>query len=403
MTVSSGFYNSLNNDRRYDAAQMGSIFDGIIQDGVYQAYGSAFQVLATTGNTITVGTGRAWYNHTWLLNDALLTINMDSAEAVLHRYDEIVIEVNSTDAVRANTIKVVKGSASSTPSRPTLTRTPTVNQYSLATVYRAGGSTVITQGNITNRVGTLDNPYSSSILTTNVSVFSLYDNSGLSSMHRNVFRGFNLGSSLTSDQKTVIQNGTFAGLWLGDYWVIGGVNWRIVDIDYWYGLGDTPFNTHHLVIMPDNTLYNTTMNNSSITDAGYGGSLMRSTNLNGAKTTINAAFPSAVLTRRDLFSSSASNGNITNYNWYSTTVEIPSETMMFGNKFYGTDQSTISTSQLSLFATKPSFIRPSNSAMSWLNNVNSADEFAGIHAYGNPDFFGANESVGVRPVFAIGV
>jgi len=328
---------------------------------------------------------------------------MDSAEAVLHRYDEIVIEVDSTDAVRANTIKVVKGSASSSPSRPTLTRTPTVNQYSLATVYRAGGSTVITQGNITNRVGTFDNPYSSSILTTNVSVLSLYDNSGLSSMHRNVFRGFNLGSSLTSDQKTVIQNGTFAGLWLGDYWVIGGVNWRIVDIDYWYGLGDTPFNKHHLVIMPDNTLYNTTMNNSSITDMGYGGSLMRSTNLNGAKTTINAAFPSAVLTRRDLFSSSASNGNITNYNWYSTTVEIPSETMMFGNKFYGTDQSTISTSQLSLFATKPSFIRPSNPAMSWLNNVNSADEFAGIHTYGNPDFFGANESVGVRPVFAIGV
>lgn len=159
MSVTSGFYNSLNHDRTYDAIQMSSIFDGIIMDGVYQSIGDAFSVKATTGNNITVGTGRAWFNHSWTLNDALLPIELEDSELLLDRYDAVVLEVNGTDEVRENSIKIVKGTPASSPQYPTLTKSGGVYQYPLAYILREAESTSVTQANITNRIGTEDCPF----------------------------------------------------------------------------------------------------------------------------------------------------------------------------------------------------------------------------------------------------
>ncbi len=72
--------------------------------------------------------------------------------------------------------------------------------------------------------------------------------------------------------------------------VIGGRIWRIVDMDYWYNCGDTAFTSHHLVIMPDEALYNAQMNTTNVTTGGYVGSAMYKSNLANAKTIVNAAF-----------------------------------------------------------------------------------------------------------------
>ena len=93
--------------------------------------------------------------------------------------------------------------------------------------------------------------------------------------HRNVFRGKNLGTSVTAAQKAAIQNGTFDDLFIGDYWVINGVNWTIADMDYWYNCGDTAFTRHHLVIIPGGQLYSAKMNDTNTTEGGYFGSKMR--------------------------------------------------------------------------------------------------------------------------------
>ena len=74
MSVTFGFYNSKEGDRRYDAIQMSSIFDGIIQDGILQHVGTAMVVKESEAMIINVGVGRAWFNHTWTLNDALLPL-----------------------------------------------------------------------------------------------------------------------------------------------------------------------------------------------------------------------------------------------------------------------------------------------------------------------------------------
>lgn len=164
MSVTSGFFNSLNGDRRYNAEQMSAIFDGIINDGVFANIGTAFGVKADTGNGITVGIGRAWFNNTWLLNDAILPITADASEVLLDRYDAVVIEIDHSDAVRAGSIKIVKGTPSSSPPRPTMVSTLEVHQYPLAYIYRKAGSSSIVQENITNMIGTSSCPYITGIL-----------------------------------------------------------------------------------------------------------------------------------------------------------------------------------------------------------------------------------------------
>lgn len=169
MAVTFGFYNSQNGDRVYDAVQMSSIFDGLIGNGVYAMIGDLFAVHAVTPASmdITVGTGRAWFNHTWTLNDAALSLTLDTAEVLQDRIDAVVIEINTT--ARTNSIKVLKGIPSTeSPAAPTMNQNKPdavsgLYQYPLAYIFvgrsQTTGSTVITQGNITNKVGTAECPF----------------------------------------------------------------------------------------------------------------------------------------------------------------------------------------------------------------------------------------------------
>ena len=166
MSVSSGFFNSLNGDRKYNAAQMSAIFDGLIIDGVFASIGTAFAVKAAGGLTVNVGIGKAWFDHTWTVNDSILPMTAPEAEVLLDRIDAVVLEVNGMESVRKNTIKFVKGNPSSAPSRPTLTNEGNVHQYPLCYIYRKYGTAVINQTDITPMVGTESTPFVTGILQT---------------------------------------------------------------------------------------------------------------------------------------------------------------------------------------------------------------------------------------------
>lgn len=166
MSVSSGFFNSLNGDRKYNAAQMSAIFDGLIIDGVFASIGTAFAVKAAGGLTVNVGVGKAWFDRTWTVNDSILPMTAPEAEVLLDRIDAVVLEVNGMESVRENTIKFVKGNPSSAPSRPTLTNEGNVHQYPLCYIYRKYGTVVINQADITPMVGTESTPFVTGILQT---------------------------------------------------------------------------------------------------------------------------------------------------------------------------------------------------------------------------------------------
>jgi hypothetical protein len=196
-------------------------------------------------------------------------------------------------------------------------------------------------------------------------------------------------------------------MFIGDYWTIGNVVYRIAGFDYWLHCGDTECTDHHVVLVPDTCLYNAVMNDSNVTTGGYVGSKMYTSGLADAKSTINTAFGSShVLSHRELLSNAVSSDIASNWSWYDSTVELMSEVMVYGcnngakpvagsiNFNIGIDKS-----QLPLFALEPS--RITNRAGWWLRDVVSSALFAYVNYNGLANDTSAGNSLGVRPAFAI--
>lgn len=240
-------------------------------------------------------------------------------------------------------------------------------------------------------------------------LFAMLDGFAPVELRRVLFRGKNLGTALTAVQKAAIKDGSFKGMFLGDYWSIGGRIWRIVDMDYWYNCGDTAFTSHHLVIMPDEALYNAQMNTTNVTTGGYVGSAMYKSNLANAKTIVNAAFQGSVLTHREYLCNAVANGRPSGGAWFDSSIELPNEPMMYGHPHFSptSDGSTvpsiytISKTQLALFMVCPRFI-VNRSYNQWLRDVVSSAAFAFVGSIGNTAYGGASNSRGVRPVFPVG-
>ncbi len=240
-------------------------------------------------------------------------------------------------------------------------------------------------------------------------LFAMFDGFAPVELRRVLFRGKNLGTALTAVQKAAIKDGSFKGMFLGDYWSIGGRIWRIVDMDYWYNCGDTAFTSHHLVIMPDEALYNAQMNTTNVTTGGYVGSEMYKSNLANAKTIVNAAFQGSVLTHREYLCNAVANGRPSGGAWFDSSIELPNESMMYGHPHFSptSDGSTvpaiytISKTQLALFMVCPRFI-VNRSYNQWLRDVVSSAYFAYVSGIGDTSFHYASNSLGVRPVFPVG-
>lgn len=233
-----------------------------------------------------------------------------------------------------------------------------------------------------------------------------YDNAGA---HNSIYRGKNLGTTVTEEQWEAISSGTFTDLYIGDYWVIGGVNWRIAAFDYYLNCGDTSFTKHHAVIVPDTCLYSAQMNTTNVTTGAYKGSAMYTANLTQAKSTINSAFGSShVLSHRIYLSNATSNGRASAGEWTDSTVDLMCEHMVYGSGIFSpvSDGSNVPNNyrvekgQLPLFALEPS--RICNRDTWWLRDVITAASFAFVAGNGFAFYFAASSSLGVRPAFCIG-
>lgn len=243
----------------------------------------------------------------------------------------------------------------------------------------------------------------------------LFNNAGA---HNAIYRGKNLGTSVTAAQYAAISAGTFDDMYIGDYWVINGVNWRIAAFDYYLKCGDTSCTKHHVVIVPDTCLYTAQMHNTSsgayesgatanTTAGGYVGSDMYTTNLEQAKTTIKAAFSGHVLSHRVYLTNAVTEGHPSAGAWCDSEVELMNEQMVYGGSIFMpiANGSTVYTnyrvekSQLPLFALNPSWI--AIRATYWLRDVVTASYFAFVNGYGDAYCHYASISFGVRPAFCI--
>lgn len=227
--------------------------------------------------------------------------------------------------------------------------------------------------------------------------------------HNCVYRGKNLGGSLTSAQAAQISAGTFQDLYLGDYWSIGGVDYIIVAFDYWLNTGDTPCTKHHVVVIPQNHLYTAAMNETSTTEGGYAGSQMYKTGLDQAKQTFTSAFGAAhILNHREYLVNAVTNGKPSGGGWFDSTIELPNENMMYGSHIFApvSDGSTVPQNytvckaQLPLFRLAPQYIF-TRACWCWLRDVVSAAVFGAAHNDGNAAYHYASTVGGVRPVGGI--
>lgn len=226
--------------------------------------------------------------------------------------------------------------------------------------------------------------------------------------HNAIYRGKYLGSAVTEAQWAAIKAGTFEDMYIGDYWTIGGVNYRIAAFDYYYRAGDTDMTTHHVTLVPDANMYTHVMNDTNITTGAYVGSKMYTEGLTQAKTTINSAFGEAhVLNHRQYLQNAVTDGYASGGSWYDSTVELMTEQNVYGGKIFGNQLNgtalpnsyTVDKSQYPLFAFRPDMI--SNRQWYWLRDVVSASAFAGVLSYGRAYSDGASYANGVRPAFSI--
>ena len=224
--------------------------------------------------------------------------------------------------------------------------------------------------------------------------------------HNCIYRGKNLGTSVTAEQYAAISSGKFTDLYIGDYWVIKGVTYRIAAFDYYYNCGDTNFTKHHAVIVPDTSLYKAQMNTSNVTTGGYPGSAMYKSNLAQAKTTIKAAFGSAhVLTKRELLTNAVNGNTPSGWAWFDSDVELMNEVQAYGSVAWGAHDGNgynvaSGDGQFPLFMFDRTKLH--NREDYWLRDVASATYFSLVNRYGYANSDYASYSIGVRPAFCIG-
>lgn len=235
--------------------------------------------------------------------------------------------------------------------------------------------------------------------------------------HNSVYRGVNLGTTVTEEQSAHIKDGTFKGLYIGDYWAIGGINYRIAAFDYYYRSGDVhdvpgsaPQNlqTHHAVIVPDTGVGAAQkMNDTDITDGGYYLSKMYTTYLETAKGIITAAFDDHLLTHRDYFTNAVAAGHPSGGLWVDSCIDLMNENMVYGTNVFlpranGSaiyTQYTLGKGQLPLFTFRPDLI--SNRTAYWLRDVVAASYFASVSVTGTTLYTRASVALAVRPAFTI--
>jgi hypothetical protein len=229
-----------------------------------------------------------------------------------------------------------------------------------------------------------------------------------------MYRGANLGSGATfaaastAAQRNAINDGTFTGLFIGDYWTVNNVLYRIADFNYWKRSGDTDFNTNHIVLVPDSSFGNDKMNSTDVTTGAYVGSEMYTSSssvLGTARTKIATDFGGYLASHKEYFANATSSDAESEGAWYASTVDLMSEPMVYGSYIRTkampglTYLNTIDKAQLALFRLNPAMVNLRYNY--WLRNVASAASFATVHTYGAAHASYASTPLGVRPAFAV--
>ena len=225
--------------------------------------------------------------------------------------------------------------------------------------------------------------------------------------HNTFVREKYLGSSITTAQNTAIANRTYDDIFIGDYWEIGGVKYRVAEVDTYYRVGDTEFTKGNIVVVPDTCLYDAQMNTNNTTSGAYTNSAMRTSNLAQAYTTVRAAFGSHLANHRILIANATDNDGPSGWAWIdSGGIELMNETQVYGTRTWSSRLKAFDNGtqhhQLALFGRDPQRINTRQTY--WLQDISSdwvSSHFAYVSTNGSAYTAGASDSLSVRPAITL--
>ena len=258
-------------------------------------------------------------------------------------------------------------------------------------------------------IGDLSNYYTKpevDNLLSNISIYDLIPDGA--EAHNTMWGGRDITAAFDSGEFSEhVADGSFKGIFPGDYITksvtisgrICDVTWVVADCDYWINKGDTPVTAHHVVIVPQRSIYDAYMNIPHTTEGGYKGSRMYTETIPACATGIVSAFGSDhILTFRDLITNKVDNGASSDWDWYDAQCSLMSERMVYGMPTFSSSgwDAGVVTRQMSAFRLSEKLINYDRHNW-WLRDVSSSKCFAIVDGNGNANAHGAFFYNGVRP------
>lgn len=157
MAIKTGFYNSVENDRLYNAEDMSRYFAGLYAKGVLQNYKDKFAVKANGGMQVKVPTGKAFFSDgKYIENTADIILNVEASDVVLGRIDSVVLRSDKNENVRNAMVVLKKGTPSSNPQPPAIEVGEYVEELLICNIRVDKLTENLTQSNIENTVANTD-------------------------------------------------------------------------------------------------------------------------------------------------------------------------------------------------------------------------------------------------------
>ena len=141
-------------DREYNADEFTDYFRSLVTTGVMKGHDDDLEPYSNGDSMeVRVGPGIAFIEGKYYQNEGSLGLTVDTETVGLSRIDRIVIRLDSNPEARYVKAFIKKGTASTNPKAPTLTRNDTVYEISLAQVRVQGGVSYISYDAIIDERG----------------------------------------------------------------------------------------------------------------------------------------------------------------------------------------------------------------------------------------------------------
>lgn len=167
--VNCGFFNSVNEDRLYNAEQMNNPYKRVISNGVFATPAGTpstdFQVVsASNGMNIICKAGDALCGDKWFNSPSDINIVVPNNTNIVPRFDSVIIQVDDRVSGRVGNVVYRTGLPSSNPQPPELDTTANVYEYRVANIYVAPSANTINNDAITDCRGSSECPWVTSLI-----------------------------------------------------------------------------------------------------------------------------------------------------------------------------------------------------------------------------------------------